>query len=741
VELSITTSFQLGFGVPMGAPMAYALAAAFAALALYGSRPQGVSGAARALLVGLRWLSALAAFGLAAQPTFWVERKQQEPGQIAVLVDTSRSMGVSTEGRTRIEVARKLVQRLRSGAKETTVRLYGVAAKATPLAPLALEQLAADGAASELVPALTELSRDAELGAMLLLSDGADTSEVHLPADFSTRLHTVLMADARPLRDDAIASVQADAVAFLRGEAKVTATISTRGLGNRQLFLVLRRKGKVLGVRPVQVSEDASTSVELSFTPEALGREAYTLELQAEGEDGRDDVPENNERAFLVRVSRDRLRVLHVSGRPSWDQRFLRGFLKRDPSLDLVSFFILRSVHDLTMSSPSELALIPFPTDELFRQHLTSFDVVLLQDFDFAPYQMAPYLPLMRDYVRAGGGLAMIGGMLSFDGGGYGETALAEALPVRIQPTDPRGARVVDGPFSPVLPGALLNHPLLELAPSTAQTLAVFRRLAPLQGANALDGARAGSTVLLEHPTARTKSGEKLPILSVGGFGKGRSLALATDTSWHWSMPTAGAGGDPSAYDRFWDRVVRWLSHDPLLDPSRITTAQASYTPRSPVEVSGLVRSAEYALMRREKLSVRISGEGGGVLATLPVESDDQASFGASLEAPALPGVYEAEVFSGDTRLAHEPFLVELAGVELSKPEPQPETLEQLARRTGGHAYGSAREVPALDDLDRSRTTSLGIERHAPFSQPWWAVGAFLVIALEWVVRRRLGLR
>ena len=32
----------------------------------------------------------------------------------------------------------------------------------------------------------------------------------------------------------------------------------------------------------------------------------------------------NNEQSFALKVIRDRVRVLHLSGRPSWDERFLR---------------------------------------------------------------------------------------------------------------------------------------------------------------------------------------------------------------------------------------------------------------------------------------------------------------------------------------------------------------------------------------------------------------------------------
>ena len=114
----------------------------------------------------------------------------------------------------------------------------------------------------------------------------------------------------------------------------------------------------------------------------------------------------------MLRVIRDRVRVLLVAGRPSWDVRFLRGLLKQDPNVDLVSFFILRSNAD--QPGPQEdLSLIPFPVAEIFGEQLRTFDAVLFVNFAYAPYrglEIERFLPNLRDYVRNGGALAMVGG-------------------------------------------------------------------------------------------------------------------------------------------------------------------------------------------------------------------------------------------------------------------------------------------------------------------------------------------
>lgn len=734
----VTTTVQVGFGVPGGTSVAIMLGALLLVVALLGLRVNTRMLSRRIGLGVLRLLSATLAFALASQPTFWAERARVSPGALAVVVDVSRSMGVQTRG-TRSQRAQALVKRWAEGAQGAEARWLLLGETLVPSDATKLRAgLTAKAPGSALLPELAQLAKSRDLGGIVVISDGADTSGLALPTSLETRVHTVLVPDARGLRDDAIARVDADAVAFLHGEAKVHASVESVGLGERELSVALKRGTRVLSQTTVRVKDGGSSEVELSFSPADLGREAYSLELVA---DQNDDVPENNVRPFLVRVTRDRLRVLHVSGKPSWDQRFLRGFLKRDPSIDLVSFFILRSVHDLTMSSPSELALIPFPTDELFRQHLTSFDVVLLQDFDYAPYQMSGYLPLLRDYVREGGGLAMIGGSLSFDGGGYAETALAEVLPVRMRASDGRGAAVVAGDFLPEPVLKYLHHPLLELYPESVQIEAAFKALAPLTGMNELLGARDGAQVLLEHPEHKSGRGERSPVLTVGSFGRGRTLAFATDTSWHWSMPTAGKGGDSSVYDRFWDRAVRFLTRDPLLDPARVGTDRESYAPEASMLVELLARDESYRPLANADVTLRVVGPQGRSFGVTPLHSDAAGQARGRVRAPELPGIYHAELVVGDKVWARAPFLVELSGIELARPRARPELMAQLAKHSGGRYFADPESAPELAALESSRTTSMGTERHAPFSNPLWACLALALVMAEWWLRRRWGER
>src|SRR5262249_16470705 len=246
-------------------------------------------------------------------------------------------------------------------------------------------------------------------------------------------------------------------------------------------------------------------TVDLTVTLERAG--ARILEIAIEPPHG-DTIPENDRRLVTLNVARERVRVLHVAGEPTNDTRALRQWLKSDASVDVVAFFILRTPADNPQATQEDLALIPFPVDELFSEHLPSFDAVVLQDFDAQPYGLERHLPALARYVRSGGGLIMVGGPNSFVprrysppppphpflAGGDGETPLGEVLPVALVRSP--GATAAD--TAPVVPQWTEQG---RAAPLLAPLRGVVAdELPQMPGANVLGDVRGASTVLWSHP-------------------------------------------------------------------------------------------------------------------------------------------------------------------------------------------------------------------------------------------------
>ncbi|UJR79111.1 glutamine amidotransferase [Sandaracinus amylolyticus] len=743
---------RLALEIPGGVISALLIAAALVAVIVIGLRHLGVSDVRRRrALIALRVATALAALLVAIQPTWSGERLDQRPGRLAVLFDASRSgivrTGEEEDARTRADEAEALAARWSGAQRERAPDVYTFGAA---LRPARLETLAEELAPIEddtrlaaAIEAAAEGPAGDELGAVLVVSDGADLAggALETATRLGLRVHAVALGAGASLRDDAIAEVRADRVGFLRRTAMVRVTVRRLGESAGEIPVALMRGEETLRETAVVVPEDGEATVDLAFTPDRLGRSVYRVVIPTAPGDA---VPQNNERAFLVRVARDNLRVLLVAGQPSWDERFLRAFLTRDPTTDLISFFILRNTSDMTMAQPEELALIPFPTDELFHEHLGSFDVVLFQNFEYAPYQMAGYLPRIRDYVMRGGSFAMIGGPLSFSAAGYAETPIAEVLPVGVLPRGTAETQAITTDrFQPVLAEDASRHPLVALLPDARANAAAWAALSPLQGLNVTTDVRSGGQRLLQHPTRRDRSGAPLSVLVSGSAGRGRVMALMTDTSWRWGMTSGGQQGDASAYERFWDRALRWLSRDPALEPARIETDRESYGPSARMRIDASLADERYVPLGAREVTITVLGEADRPLASADVRTDGEGRARVELVAPDEPGGYRVvAVERGATDvLAEEVFVVESGGQELADPRPRPDVLRELAARTGGEIFEDPEQAPDLERFDATRVRSLGVVTERPFASPWAFLVLVALFGAEWILRRRWGAR
>ena len=729
--------------VPGAAPVAVVLALLFALVIAWGWRELRALPRERRLTLGtLRAATASIALLLAVQPTCTRERLDQGEGHLAILFDVSRSTTIADVGtETRRERERAIAAAF---AAEHVTSAPDVIAFGERTVPTTLDDVANGRVHLEDDTRIADGLRAAtagDVGAVLLVSDGADHGGGAMQAaiDSGARIHTLALGSADAPRDDAIARLAADSVGFLRRTAHVRVTVRSLGAGGERTVR-LSRGERVLREEHVTLGDGEEREVDLTFVPTELGRALYHVEIPVE--EG-DVVPANNDRAFLVRVVRDDLRVLLVAGQPSWDQRFLRAFLERDPTTDLISFFILRQTADMTMADPDELALIPFPVDELFSEHLGSFDVVLFQNFDYGPYEMAIYLPRIRDYVMRGGSFAMIGGPLSFTAAGYAETPIADVLPVEVLPRGtPERESVTTDRFQPIVADGAEHHPLVTLLPDPSANGEAWAALAPMIGVNVVRATTHDGQVLLRHPTQHAPSGEPLPVLVSGAAGRGRVVALMSDTSWRWGLTTGGATGDASAYERFWDRMIRWLARDPALEPARVTTDHESYGPEARIEVSASLSDARYVPLAGEPITLAIRTEAAETVTTTEARTDAHGELHAEMTSPGAPGGYVLVASRrGDTSdLAEEPFVVEAGGAELGDPRADHALLAEIARATGGSA-STADHPPTLASLDTRRVRSLGVETSRPFAGAWPFLLAVTLFGIEWALRRRWSLR
>ncbi|MCK6508050.1 glutamine amidotransferase [Myxococcota bacterium] len=700
-------------------------------------------GLRRAELVA--WALALASLVVAVAGPVWVEESgRREPGKLVVLVDGSASMGVREGNAPRGEAVASILEALPSEAEVFT---FDEDLRSGPPAGWT-------GRGTDVGLALSAVA-DRYLGQQLqgvvLITDGLDRGSLRrelaradaeglplsgmVPA-LPGPLTVYAVGQAEELYDVAIDEVQSGGFAFLRTPFTLTARV--RGPAGKRLVVTLQREGRLVEEKELSLGPEGTGEVGFTVRPTKVGRFAYELSVPVEEQDA---VPGNNRYPVVIRVVRDRTRVLQVTGSPSYDQKFLRLFLKEDPSVDLVSFFILRTRQDMGAGwHGDELSLIAFPYERLFSEELQTFDLVVLQNFDYAPYfewSADGLLQNLADYVQQGGALVMTGGDRSFDLAGYGETPLADVLPVRLGVTGPR---TDEARFRPVLTTAGRAHPLTRLGATPEESDAAWQRLPEQDGLNRVVGLAPDAAALLQHPTLRTEQGPA-PVLAVREVGRGRSMALMVDASWRWSFSEAAQGRGNQAYLRFWKNALRWLVADPEDQRIVIVPARENVLLGDEVRIVVKVRDAGYLPVAGAKVRGEVtapSGEstpfelvtdagGEAPLAFAPVE---QGAHRVVARSEGVPGQGET-VFAVSDR---DPELVEIV--------PDGRFLQRLALAYGDRATlrpAGSRQGPVLDPgagrevMDR-RETALA-------SAPLVAVLFGLLSSLAWFLRRRAGAR
>ena len=195
---------------------------------------------------------------------------------------------------------------------------------------------------------------------------------------------------------------------------------------------------------------------------------------------------------------------------------------------------------------PSHIAADHFPYT---REEIDAFDVVILSDIGantlLLPDRVAirsestpNRLMLIRDYVKGGGGLLMIGGYLTFQGiqakGNYRASPVEEVLPIELEIGDDRSEQP-QGVTVDVVDAA---HPTVAGLSDWPQFLGYNRSK-------------------LRSDARLVASCQDHPFIAVREVEKGRSAIFASDCGPHWGPPSFLAW---NGYAPLWNNLANWLA-------------------------------------------------------------------------------------------------------------------------------------------------------------------------------------
>lgn len=604
-------------------------------------------------------------------------REEKPKKTLAALIDVSDSMFLSARSG---DISRYFKKNLKSLESEYRVELFTFAGALKSIRPSQIYSLEKSGT-TDIKGALRELTEvfGSGIDGILLFSDGVQTAaDTGLPTGRNDTYGDIpvfaldVFSERGDVRDVSLADVKPPAFSFKGSRNELSLNVRSRGFNDLGAVVTLQMvTGDGSAREYVRISSSALTLREgdnplnLPFVAAKTGRVQYRVIVSTfAGETTR----ENNSNTFAIDVLRDKLRVLYLCGRPSYEYAFLRDFLKNDFGIELVTFVILRNPENVALVPDEELSLIPFPGADVLMNRLTDFDVVIFENFTFERFGIySPHFEALKKWVGEGGGFLMMGGENSFAGGGYARTPIADMLPVTIgQQKEPEET----GQFAPVTAD---GDP--ELFHSGSGDVRGRQNLPKLDWIQIMSP-RAGAKVPVKHPWARTASGEAAPVLALLDFRAGRTAALATNSTWRWRM-----GSADRAYETFWKNLLSWLAsaHD--------DTARNIMGPPEKAIIGEDVEFLVKKLSPGGRISATVAGPDGR-RETLK-ESGAGGDYAAFAFAPKTSGRHTIEITESVAGAAlRKSFKSFVAGPyladESSNLEVDREFLGRLARKTGG---------------------------------------------------------
>lgn len=509
-----------------------------AAAGAYGAR-KGVKGS---------WLRAGAGGVIALallNPEILREDREKLPTVVLKVVD--RSASNQLDGRD------KTTQAASDALDKTLSALPGVEVRTIDVTGTNKDGVALDGTNPfTAVGNITDLPRD-QLGAVILLTDG-QVHDIPGAADALGKgvpLH-VLVTGRENEVDRRIVVDSAPRFGLVNKKQDITFHVEDQGAKGESppVRVTVSSEGKVLSTQQVTPGQPVKMTVDIPHAGPNI------IEFKTEPLNG-ELTPVNNQTVTTIEGVREQLNVMLITGKPNPDTRLFREMIRSDPDDNLIHFMIQRLPTQLDNTPDSEMALAPFPFDEVFEDKLGKFNLIIFDNFDDQGIVLADYLENITKFVKNGGAVLVVAGDEFTGPNSLKNTPLNAILPV--QP----GAQAIKGDFTPQISELGRRHPVTRDLDESGDKQPHWGPWSLLTETGQING-----QVVMEGPN-------KKPLLILGKEGKGRVAVLASNSLHLWKNGYQGNGeyaGGP--YPKLIQQVSRWLMKDPSLEEEALRMSQ-----------------------------------------------------------------------------------------------------------------------------------------------------------------------
>lgn len=687
------------------------------------------------ILEALRLLLALGIAITLNQPEWREIFKPENKPEVAVLLDTSRSMetrdmpGPPTntgDPLSRAEAAKPIadIAVWRDIAKKMDVTIEPFSSAEDP-----------PSAGTDINSALNRAAEEhPRLAAVVLLSDG-DWNTGDPPSQAAVRLrmrhvpvYAAPIGSESRLPDVALTSFDVPAFAIAGKPLRIPFSLESSLPRDQPATLRMETSTGEAIEKPVVIPAMGRLEDVIVWKPDKFGD--VKLKLTVPPIEGVRN-PEGKSMEASLPVRKEDLKVLVIESYPRWEYRYLRNALQRDPGVEVNTLLFQP---DLGTPGAGKGYLSAMPSAE----DLAKYDVVFLGDVgtdkgQLSFEQCATLQKLVRDQAA---GLVFLPGIRGYEASLQG-TPLADLIPIVWDDAQPRG-------YGTSLPGnisltELGTHSLLtKLEDTDEESARVWQNLPGFQWYAPVVRAKAGTEVLAIHSTEENNFG-RIPLIVTKTYGSGKILFMGTDGAWRWRK-----GVEDKYHYRFWGQVVRWMAYQRTM--SKGENIRLFYSPDRPRTEAVLTLNADATSIGGEPLRDGVviaqittpSGKTASVRLT-PAGEDAWGLF-TGVYTPAEPGDYKVHLTCAAAGSALDA-TISVQGVSREKVG-QParlDVLREIAQVTRGALLRNTDPSTVTAAIAALPQPALEERRVQLWAHPLWAATLVLLLGIFWAGRKAAG--
>ena len=676
------------------------------------------------------------------RPVMNISTVLPQESYVAVVIDNSESMKIKDDGQTsRAEQLQKQLETTNFFKRLTDkfkVRMYRFDRDAERIEDIG--RMTYEGKRTRLESATDLLSQElgtVPLSGVVLITDGVDNASKqwieslgklearHIP------FYTVGVGSDSITRDAEIVKVSAPRETLKESTAVVDVAYRSHGFAGRKATLYVRENGVLLKSEEVILPPDGEIgekSIDLPVKNEGTRLFSFSLQVQD------DRIAENNTLDSLVEIKNDHPQILYIEGEPRWEFKFLRRAVQDDPNIRLVT--LLRSSQNKFYRQgidKEEMLAEGFPKK---REELFQYKGLIFGSIE-STFFSQDQLKMVVDFVsNRGGGFLMLGGRNSFAGGRYQNSPIADILPVQMNAED---RTPIIGKLKMAITDYGRTHPLMKLSPDANANIKQWTDLPPLNDFNRTLDAKVGGIVLARGQAEQNRGADPI-LLAYQRYGRGRSMAFASGSSWRWQMEM---DHEDMTYELFWKQILRWLVNTSP-DPVMITSDKDTYLPGEAVRLDAEIANKGFDRMNNAKVIAKVTNPDGTTeTISLDWSGAQDGTYQTELNT-TTPGIYQVEVQAaqGSENLGtnHSSFQVQDRPVEYYNASLDSRLLQSVASSTGGRYYPLSRIGDVPDDAVYVEGETSFVEQKELWDVPFLFMLLCMTLGAEWFWRKAKGL-